>query len=161
MSTQITRAVQLHYEASAANEQGNVNRAEVLYVERKEIFMQQGGEHFVDAANIMNAIALMKTKHADYDGALRAAEKSVQIMDDHVVNTPNRKADEIRLQSWIIIGNIHRHLAHYAEAEQVFQRALDYALNVFGVADEQTTSIFNQLAMLYKQMGKLETVERF
>ncbi len=161
MSIQITRAIRLYDEARAAENQRDINRAEVLYVESKEIFMQEGGEHLVAAANIMNAIALMKVKHADYDGALRAAEKSVQIMGNHVGETPNRKVDEIRLRSWIIIGNIHRHLMHYDRAEQMLQRALDHALNVFGAADEQTTSIFNQLAMLYKQMGKLETVERF
>jgi len=160
MSTQITRAILLYEEARAAENQGNINRAEVLYVESKEIFTQQGGVHLVDAANIMNTIALMKTKHADYHGALRAAEKSVQIMVDQVGKTPNRKADEIYLRSWIIIGSIHRHLMHYAQAEQMLQRALVYALNVFGVADEQTTSIFNQLTMLYKQMGKLEKAER-
>src|SRR5436190_24387317 len=110
MSTQITRAILLYEEARVAENQGNINRAEVLYVESKEIFMQQGGVHLVDAANIMNAIALMKTKNADYDGALHAAEKSVQIMNDQVGKTPNRKADEICLRSWIIIGSIHRHL---------------------------------------------------
>ncbi len=74
--------------------------------------------------------------------------------------SPNRKADEIRLQSWRIIGNIHRRLIRYNEAEQVLQRALDHALYVFGAADEQTTLIFNELALLYKQMGKLEKAER-
>lgn len=123
MSTQITRAILLYQEARAAENQGNINRAEVLYVESSEIFMQQGGVYLVDAANIMNAIALMKAKHTDYHGALRAAEKSVQIMVDQVGKTPNRKADEIYLRSWIIIGNIHRHLAHYDEAEQVLQGA--------------------------------------
>ncbi len=126
MSTQITRAILLYEEARAAENQGNINRAEVLYMESKEIFMQEDGEHLVDAANIMNAIALMKVKHADYDGALRAAEKSVQIMVDQVGKTPNRKVDEIRLRSWIIIGNIHRHLMHYDLAEQTLQRALDH-----------------------------------
>ena len=160
MSTQITRAILLYEEAGAAENQGNINRAEVLYVESKEIFMQQGGVHLVDAANSMNAMALMKTKHADYHGALRAAEKSVQIMVDLVGKTPNRKADEIYLRSWIIIGNIHRHLTHYDQAEQMLQRALDHALHAFGSADEQTTSIFSELSLLYRQMGKLEEAER-
>ena len=160
MSRQIARATQLHCEASTANEQGNINRAEVLYTESRELFLREGGEYFMDAANIMNAVALMKEKHGDHFGALQAAEKSIRIL-NHRGADASRKVDEIRLQSWIIMGNIHRRIAHYEEAEQVLQRALDHALNVFGVADEQTSSIFHQLGVLYKQMGKLETVERF
>ena len=159
MSTQIIRATQLHQEASTAHQQGNINRAEVLYVESREIYLHEGGEHFVEAANIMNALALMKAKHRDYYGALQAAEKSIQIISQMSASL-NRKADEIRLQSWMIIGNIHSRLARYEEAEQALQCALDHALNIFGVADEQTTFIFNELAVLYKQMGKLEKVER-
>jgi tetratricopeptide (TPR) repeat protein len=160
MSRQIARAAQLHREASTANEQGNINRAEVLYTESRELFLREGGEYFVEASNIMNAVALMKEKHGDHFGALQAAEKSIHIL-NHLGASASRKADEIRLQSWIIMGNIHCRMAQYEEAEQVLQRALDHAWNAFGVADEQTTSIFHQLEVLYKQMGKLETVERF
>ncbi len=159
MSTQITRATQLHREASTAHQQGNVNRAEVLYAESREIFLREGGEYFVEAASVMNALALMKEKHGDCYGALQAAAKSIQIMNG-LETSSSRKADEIRLQSWVITANIHRRLAHYDHAEQTLQRALDHALNVFGVADERTTSIFNELALLYKQMGKLQRVER-
>lgn len=159
MSTPILRATQLQQEASAAHEQGNINRAEVLYAESGEIFLREGGEYFVEAANIMNALALMKAKHGDCYGALQAAEKAIQIL-NQMSTFPNRKAHEIRLQSWSITGHIHRRLAHYDDAEQIFQRALDHALNVFGVADDQTTSIFNELALLYRQMGKLEKAER-
>jgi tetratricopeptide (TPR) repeat protein len=159
MSTQITRATQLHQEANTAHQLGNVNRAEVLYVESREIFLREGGEYFVEAASIMNALALMKAKHGDCYGALQAAEKSIQIM-NRMSTASNRKAEEIRVQSWIIVGNIHRRLAHYDEAEQMFQRALDHALNVFGVTDKQTTFIFSELALLYKQMGKLERAEQ-
>lgn len=155
MSTPIIRAAQLHQEASTANQQGNIDRAEVLYVESREIFLREGGEYFVEAANIMNALALMKERHGDHYGALQAAEKAVQII-NQTSTSPNRKDDEIRLQSWSIMGNIHRRLVRYEEAEQVFQRALDHALNIFGVADEQTTLIFHELELLYKQMGKLE-----
>ncbi len=158
MSTQIIRATHLREEASTAHQQGNLNRAEVLYVESLEIFVREGGEYFVEAANIMNTLAVMKQKHGDWYGALKAAEKSIQIMNG-LRTSPNRKADEIRLQSWRIIGNIHRRLIRYNEAEQVLQRALDHALYVFGAADEQTTLIFNELALLYKQMGKLEKAE--
>ncbi len=159
MSTLIARATQLNQEASTANQQGNIDRAEVLYAESREIFLRAGGEYFLEAANIMNTLALMKENYGDYYGALQAAEKAIQIISR--MSAPNQKADEIRLRSWIIMGIIHRRLTRYEDAEQVFQRALDHALYALGATDEQTTSIFNELTLLYKQMGKLEKAERF
>jgi len=41
MSTKIERAVGLYNEASLAEEQSNIDRAEVLYMESKEFFMQE------------------------------------------------------------------------------------------------------------------------
>jgi tetratricopeptide (TPR) repeat protein len=160
MSTPLARATRLHQEASTAHQQGNIDRAEVLYAESREIFLREGGEYFLEAANVMNALALLKEKHGDCDGALQVAKKAMQIM-GQMSTSRNRKADEIRLQSWGIIGKIHRRLARYEEAEQVLQRALDHALNTFGAADEQTISIFNEFTLLYKQMGKLEKAEGF
>src|SRR5215216_8166418 len=135
MSTRIERAVQLYEEASRAEEQGNVDRAEVLYLESRDFFLHEGGAHFIDAANIMNAIAFLKEKYGDYEGARRAAEESIQVLDKQSGMSTTREAHEVRLQAWGLIGNIHRHLAQYEKAEQVFLHAFDYARNVLGDAE--------------------------
>jgi hypothetical protein len=83
-STQIMRAIQLHEEASTAEMQGNLNRAEVLYLESKQLFLLEGGMHLIDAANIMIIIARMKEKHGDFYGAILATEGAKQIMAAHV-----------------------------------------------------------------------------
>jgi hypothetical protein len=60
MTKHIEHAIQLYNEASLADEQGNFERAEMLYMESRCIFEQSGGAHRPDAANIMKAIAFMK-----------------------------------------------------------------------------------------------------
>ena len=62
MPATLASAFQLREEASLAEEQGNVDRAEVLYVESKEIFLHNGSTHLIDAALNLNAIASMKAK---------------------------------------------------------------------------------------------------
>ena len=159
MFAQLARATQLLEEARLSTEQGNIDRAEVLSLESKEIFMQAGGAHFIDTAGIMNAIARMKVNYGDCSGALRAVEKSISILDIKVGTSPRQKADEIRLEACAILGDIHLQLAHYEKAEQVLLAASDHARRVFGESDERTASIRCQLAALYEQWGKLEKVE--
>jgi tetratricopeptide (TPR) repeat protein len=146
MPASIPRAIQLRDEARLAEDQGNIDRAEVLYVESKEIFMNEGGAYLVDTAMIMNAIASMKEKYKDYAGALRAAEKSIQILKNHIDSSTGPKADEIRLQAWLIIGRMRRHLAQHEEAERTLVYALNQASHVFGETDKRTEEVRHQLA---------------
>ena len=84
MPATIARAFQLREEASLAEEQGNIDRAEVLYVESKEIFLQNGNIHLINAALNLNAIASMKAKRQDHAGALRATEHSIEILRSYI-----------------------------------------------------------------------------
>lgn len=106
MSDTIARAFQLREEARLAEKEGNIDRAEVLYVESKEIFLQHGDLHLIDAARNMNAIASMKEKQNDRIGALKAAEKSIAMLKHYTDACTNGQADQIRFQAWGIIGSI-------------------------------------------------------
>ena len=99
MTTRIEHAIQLYEEASLAEEQGNIDRAEVLYLESRDMFLKEGGSHLIDATNIMNAVAFMKEKYGDYEGALHAGENSIQIL-ERVGTITSREAQEVRLQAW-------------------------------------------------------------
>ena len=99
MSTRIEHAIQLYDEASLAEEQGNLDRAEVLYLESPDIFLKEGGNHWIDAANIMNAIAFMKEKYGDYEGALHTGEKSIQILDCVDTITSREVQEVLRIRS--------------------------------------------------------------
>lgn len=113
----IERAAQLREEARLAEEQGNIDRAEVSYVESNEIFLQNGDAYVMDTAVIMNAIASMKENYGDYAGALRAADKSLQILENCEDTSTSRRADGIRLQAWLIIGRIRSQVEQYNQAE--------------------------------------------
>ena len=83
MSALVTRAIQLCEEAGAAAEQGNIDRAEVLYLESRELFLQEGGAHFVDAFQIMKRIAYMKESLGDFEGAILALENAARLLETH------------------------------------------------------------------------------
>lgn len=148
MSTPVARAFQLHEEARLAEEQGNIDRAEVLYVESREIFLQNGGAYLIDTAMIMNAIASMKEAYGDQQGALRAAEKAIQMLENDGDTFTRRKADEIRVAAWLIIGRVRRQLAHDEQAEQILLHTLSHASKALGEADERMVLIRNELGML-------------
>lgn len=78
MTAQIEHAIQLYNEATLADEQGNLERAEMLYTESRRIFEQVGDIPRPNAANIMKAIAFMKKKFADQTGAFVAAQAALK-----------------------------------------------------------------------------------
>jgi tetratricopeptide (TPR) repeat protein len=160
MSKEIERAIEFYDKAYEAEKQGNIDRAEVLYMESRELFEKEGGVYFIDAANIMNTIAFIKQKHGDYDGALRAARESAEVMKTRFEGGTRRDAETIRLQAWGIIGNIYRHMARYEEAERILQCTLEYATEKFGGADEETSTARNHLGILYKYTGEFKKAEK-
>ena len=160
MSTQLERAIEFYEKAYEAETQGNIDRAEALYTESRELFEKEGGMHFIDAANIMNTVSFMKEKYGDYDGALHAARASAEIMKTRFEGGTSRDAETIRLQAWGIIGNIYRHKARYEEAEKILQCTLEYATEKLGDEAEETSNARNQLGILYKYTGGFEKAEK-
>src|SRR5688572_16500102 len=160
MTKHIECAIQLYHEASLADEQGNIERAEMLYMESRRIFEHAGGPHRLDAANIMNAIAFMKQKIEDQHGVLAAAQEALKVLGPIRYTESGGDESEIRLQAWGLIGNTYRHQARYEEAEQILQKALTYASSIFGEESEQASVARNHLGILYKYTGKFERGEQ-
>ena len=160
MTTQIENATMLYTEASQADQRGNFERAEMLYMESRRIFEHAGLRHRVDAANIMNAIAFMKQKFGDFTGALAAAQDGLKVLGTIRYTETGGDESEIRLQAWGVIGNTYRHLARYEEAEQILRTALAYAVSIFGEESEQASTARNHLGVLYKYTGRFEEGEQ-
>src|SRR5215510_15082911 len=99
MTTQIDHAILLYKEASRADQQGNIERAEMLYMESRRIFEHAGGIHRLDAARIMNAIAGMKQHIGDFTGALAAAQDGLKVLGHIRYSETGGKDTEIRLQA--------------------------------------------------------------
>ncbi len=137
MSSDVERGVEMYHKACLTEEQGKFNLAELYYLKSAYLFQRAGGAHHMDAANVLNALAFLLEASGLYDEALRSAKESAKIMETQAGELCSRDADMIRLQAWGLIGNLYRHMARYAEAEQTLRRAFDYAIVRFGDAEKR------------------------
>src|SRR5258705_417343 len=153
MYIDVHQAFELYNQAHLAEQEGKLNLAEVYYLKSWTLFKEAGNTHIADAANVLNTLGLMRQELGDHKGALTAAEEAARMLESITEVESSRDVREIRLQVWGLIGNVYRHLAKYAEAEQVLIRALNYAIEHFGEADEETSAARNHLGILYKYTG--------
>src|SRR5258706_13845623 len=100
MSMQVERAIELYQQASDAEKQGNVERAEALYLECVDIFKQAGDMHIADAANVLNTPGFMRQELGDHAFALTAAEEAARMRGTMDETESSRDVREIRLQAW-------------------------------------------------------------
>lgn len=106
MYTEIKKAVELYNQACLAEEQGQMNLAEVYYLKSAYAFEQVGGTHMLNAANAFNTLAFLRRSRGNYDGALCAAKKSAQIMENYRVWSTSHDAELIRMTAWELIRNL-------------------------------------------------------
>ncbi len=81
MSKNIEHAIRLYNEAAASEEQGHLERAEMLYLESQRIFEHAGSPYQMDAALVLRMIAFMKERHGDQGGALAATRESLKVLE--------------------------------------------------------------------------------
>ena len=106
MHIQIHQAVELYNQACLAEQEGKVNLAEVYYLKSWAMFEEAGGNHYVNAANALNALAYLRQSRGDHEGALCSAKKSVQIMEAHRVEPWNSDAELVLRQAWDLINQL-------------------------------------------------------
>ena len=105
MCMEADRAVEFYQKACLAVEQGEADLAEVYYLQSMDRFEKAGGAHHLNAANALNALAFLRKAHGNYEGALRSAKQSLQIMEGHKIQSAD--ADLIRNTSWELIELIN------------------------------------------------------
>lgn len=81
MSQNIEYAIRLYNEAALSEEQGNLERAEMLYMESHRIFEHEGSTYQLDAALVMKMIAFMKERSGDHGGAFAANQESLKVLE--------------------------------------------------------------------------------
>src|SRR6266545_6809015 len=96
MSTEIDYAVKFYDKASEMEEQGQLELAELYFLKSACLFQQAGDVHFMDAANVLNAVGFLRESRGNYGGALYSAKQSAKIMETYSIEFSNREADEIR-----------------------------------------------------------------
>jgi len=99
MCTSIEKAVELYTRACAAEEQGELNLAEVYYLKSWVMFEKAGGRHALNAANALNALAFLREARGNYEGAMSSAKRSLRIVEDYRMQCKSSDADLIHMQA--------------------------------------------------------------
>lgn len=106
MCVKSEQAIDLYNKACLCEEQGKAVLAEVYYLKSWSLFEQAGGSHSMHAANALNALAFFRWSRKDYEGALRAARESIQVMDVYRSEYAGADVELIRSTSWELIDQV-------------------------------------------------------
>jgi len=99
MCTTIEKAVELYNRACTAEEQGELNLAEVYYLKSWAAFEKAGGRHALNAANALNALAFLREARGNHEGAMSSAKRSLRIVEDYRMQFQSSDADLIHMQA--------------------------------------------------------------
>jgi tetratricopeptide (TPR) repeat protein len=149
-------AVELFNQAQEVRAQGDLERAESLCAQAIEIFQNVEGENSPDAANLLNALTHWREERGDYEGAIEAAQRAVNILDALGADFSSEDAACVRIEAQSNLGNLLRHLARYPDAEAILKRTLTFASVRFGEASDEASNARNNLGILYKYTGKFD-----
>lgn len=99
-------AIEFYEQACSAEEKGDLDLAEVYYLKSAYAFEQAGKADYRNAANAFNALAFLRESRGNYEGALYAAKKSAQIMENYREQSASHDAELIRMTAWELINDL-------------------------------------------------------
>lgn len=106
MTIEIKIGVELYNKACSAEEKGEMDLAEVYYLKSAYLFEQAGKAGYLNAANAFNALAFLRETRGNYAGALCAAKKSAQILENYREQTASHDSELIRMKAWELINDL-------------------------------------------------------
>jgi hypothetical protein len=105
-ATKNKAAIEFYKQACSAEEQGELDLAEVYYVKSAYSFEQSGRADYLNAANAFNALAFLRESRGNHKGALCAAKKAAQIMENYRDQPATYDAEIIRMTAWEMINDL-------------------------------------------------------
>ncbi len=114
------------------------------------------GEDSPDVANLLNDVAEIENSLERFKLAIAHATRSMEITAKLGRKFNGEDAARIRARSRTILGTVHRELGDYKLGEKFLLDALKINRKQFGESDPETASSQNNLAIVYKYMGKIE-----
>lgn len=105
-TTKNKTAMEFYNQACYAEQQGIMDLAEVYYLKSAYAFEQAGKADYLNAANAFNILAFLRESRGNHLGALCAAKKSAQIMENYRAFAANQDADLIRMTAWELINDL-------------------------------------------------------
>jgi hypothetical protein len=105
-STKNKTAIEFYKQACSAEEKGEMELAELYYLKSAYAFEETGNADYLNAANAFNALAFLRESRGNHKGALCAAKKSAQIMENYREQPTIYDAELIRMTAWELINDL-------------------------------------------------------
>lgn len=105
-TTKNKTAIEFYKQACSAEEKDELELAEVYYIKSGFAFEQAGKVDYLNAVNAFNALAIMRAARGNLKGALAAANKAAQIMDNYNEQTPGHDAELMCMTTRNLITNL-------------------------------------------------------
>ena len=105
-STKNETAIEFYKQACSAEEKGEMELAELYYLKSAYAFEETGKADYLNAANAFNALAFLRESRGNHKGALCAAKKSAQIMENYREQPAVYDAELIRMTAWELINDL-------------------------------------------------------
>ena len=119
-STKNKTAIEFYKQACSAEEQGEMELAELYYLKSAYAFEETGNADYLNAANAFNALAFLRESRGNHKGALCAAKKSAQIMENYREQPAIYDAELIRMTAWELINDL---ISFEIESRTLFSQA--------------------------------------
>ena len=105
-TTKNKTAIEFYKQACSAEENGEMELAELYYLKSAYAFEETGKADYLNAADAFNALAFLRESRGNHKGALCAAKKTAQIMENHREQPAIYDAELIRLTAWELINDL-------------------------------------------------------
>lgn len=105
-TTKNKTAIEFYKQACSAEENGEMELAELYYLKSAYAFEETGKADYLNAADAFNALAFLRESRGNHKGALCAAKKAAQIMENHREQPAIYDAELIRLTAWELINDL-------------------------------------------------------
>jgi tetratricopeptide (TPR) repeat protein len=152
----LERGVQLHSEAVAALESGDVDRALAVAGEALTIFESESGPEHPDVANVLGCLGRIHCERSDYASAEACFRRSAAIMREVRSQAVGPDIDRLTVHALTGLGDILRILGRYDQAEAPLREAIALGETALGQEDVDVVTAVNSLAVLFKYSGRFD-----
>jgi tetratricopeptide (TPR) repeat protein len=152
----VERAIQLQEQSWRLQAEGKLEEASSRCREALHLMVLADGMDSPDVANLLNDLAEIEQERQNFRRALALAEHARSVEDRLGERFTGEAAAGIRIRTLGLAGAIRRMQGVYRQAESDLEQALRISLAECGEASEQTAEARNNLAVLYKYLGRFD-----
>jgi tetratricopeptide (TPR) repeat protein len=149
-------AVELQEWAWGLQAEGKLEEAAIACREALRLLEESGERDSADAANLLNDLAEIENERQRFATALAQAERAHAIEEALGDQFAGESAAHVRARTLELIGEICCMSGDFVRAETSLLKALAILSVEFGEASEEVAEARNNLAVLYKSLGRFD-----